>query len=117
MNIGERIRNRREELGLTQEELAKKLGYKSRSSVNKVETSRELSNKKVRLYADALDTTPAYLMGWTSEEKDKIVSNIFPITTHGLPVLGEITCGAPKFANKDLIVLCKDCHYKFHDKL
>lgn len=117
MNIGERIRNRREELGLTQEELAKKLGYKSRSSVNKVETSRELSNKKVRLYAGALDTTPAYLMGWTSEEKDKIVSNIFPITTHELPVLGEITCGAPKFANKDLIVLCKDCHYKFHDKL
>ena len=50
MNIGERIRNRREELGLTQEELAKKLGYKSRSSVNNVETSRELSNKKVRLY-------------------------------------------------------------------
>lgn len=101
MNIGERIRNRREELGLTQEELAKKLGYKSRSSVNKVETSRELSNKKVRLYAGALDTTPAYLMGWTSEEKDKIVSNIFPITTHELPVLGEIACGVPKFANED----------------
>lgn len=101
MNIGERIRNRREELGLTQEELAKKLGYKSRSSVNKVETSRELSNKKVRLYADALGTTPAYLMGWTSEEKDKIISNIFPITTHKLPVLGEIACGVPKFANED----------------
>ena len=101
MNIGERIRNRREELGLTQEELAKKLDYKSRSSVNKVETSRELSNKKVRLYAGALDTTPAYLMGWTSEEKDKIVSNIFPITTHELPVLGEIACGVPKFANED----------------
>ena len=99
--MAERIRNRREELGLTQEELAKKLGYKSRSSVNKVETSRELSNKKVRLYADALDTTPAYLMGWTSEEKDKIVSNIFPITTHKLPMLGEIACGVPKFANED----------------
>lgn len=101
MNIGERIRNRREELGLTQEELAKKLGYKSRSSVNKVETSRELSNKKVRLYADALDTTPAYLMGWTSEEKDKIVSNIFPITTHKLPILGEISCGEPRYTNED----------------
>ena len=40
-------------------------------------------------------------MGWTSEEKDKIVSNIFPITTHELPVLGEIACGVPKFANED----------------
>ena len=64
MNIGQRIRSQREKLGLTQEELAKKLGYKSRSSVNKVETSRELSNKKVLQYAEALDCSPAYLMGW-----------------------------------------------------
>ena len=64
MTIGDRIRKRREELGLTQEELAKKLGYASRSSVNKVEKSRELSNKKVQLYADALKCSPGYLMGW-----------------------------------------------------
>lgn len=101
MNIGERIRSRREELGLTQEELAKKLGYKSRSSVNKVETSRELSNKKVRQYAEALNCSPAYLMGW--EEKDNVakISNIFPITTHKLPMLGEIACGEPKYTNED----------------
>ena len=46
MNIGERIRKCRENLDMTQEELALKLGYKSRSSVNKVENSRELSIKK-----------------------------------------------------------------------
>ena len=69
MNIGERIRKRREELGLTQEELAKKLGYKSRSSVNKVETARELSNKKVRQYAEILECSPAYLMGWKDENE------------------------------------------------
>ncbi len=55
-------------MGMTQEELAKKLGYANRSSVNKVETSRELSNKKVKLFADALNTTPAYLMGWDDVE-------------------------------------------------
>ena len=64
MTIGDRIKKRREELGMTQEELAKKLGYASRSSVNKVEKSRELSNKKVKLYSDALKCTPGYLMGW-----------------------------------------------------
>ena len=37
MTIGERIKLRREELQMTQEELAQKLGYKSRSSINKIE--------------------------------------------------------------------------------
>ena len=101
MNIGERIRSRREELGLTQEELAKKLGYKSRSSVNKVETSRELSNKKVRQYAEALNCSPAYLMGWEEKNNTIKISNIFPITTHRLPMLGEIACGEPKYTNED----------------
>ena len=37
MEIGERIKKRREELGMSQEELAQKAGYKSRSSINKIE--------------------------------------------------------------------------------
>ena len=68
MDIGKRIRMRREELGYTQEELAFNLGYKSRSSVNKVENSRELSLKKVGAFAEALDCNPSYLMGWEDEE-------------------------------------------------
>jgi len=64
MSAADRIRARREELGLSQEELAFKLGYKNRSSVNKVENSRDLSLKKVRQYAEALQCSPAYLMGW-----------------------------------------------------
>ena len=67
ISIGQRIKQRREELGLTQEELAKKLGYANRSSVNKVETSREVSMKKINLYANALDTTVPILMGWEDE--------------------------------------------------
>lgn len=37
MELYKRIRKRREELGMSQEELAKKMGYKSRSSINKIE--------------------------------------------------------------------------------
>ena len=36
MEIGDRIRKKREELGMSQEELAKKIGYRSRSSINKI---------------------------------------------------------------------------------
>ena len=64
MTIGERIKQRRLELGLSQEELAKRVGYKSRSSINKLELSRELPSSKISQMAKALDTTEAYLMGW-----------------------------------------------------
>lgn len=43
MTIGERIKKRRLELGMTQDELAKKLGYKSRSSVNKLELNSHIT--------------------------------------------------------------------------
>ena len=64
MTIGERIRQRRIELGITQDELARAIGYRSRSSVNKIELSRELPLQKVELVAKALRCSPMYLMGW-----------------------------------------------------
>lgn len=67
MNIGDRIRLRREELGYTQDEVAKKLGYKHRSSVQKIECSREVPMKKIQRFADALETTVPYLMGWEND--------------------------------------------------
>ena len=78
MTIGERIKNRREELGLTQDELAKKCGYKSRSSINKIELSRDLPLRKVSLMAEALETTPAYLMGWDDAEEHPIINEATP---------------------------------------
>ena len=65
MNIGDRIKNRRLELNMTQDELAKKLGYKTRGSVTKIECGyQNLTQPKIVAMAKALDTTPAYLMGW-----------------------------------------------------
>lgn len=70
--IGQRIRDRRIELNMSQDELAKKVGYKSRSSINKLETSRNLPLKKVQSVAKALDVMPSYLMGWTDETPSEI---------------------------------------------
>ena len=70
MEIGERIKLKREELNMSQDELAKKVGYKSRSSVNKIESDgRGLPQNKIVLFANALQTTPAYLMGWEDENE------------------------------------------------
>ena len=66
--IGERVRDRRIELNMSQDELAHKLGYKSRSSINKIETHcHNLPQKKIMQIATALETTPAYIMGWQEE--------------------------------------------------
>ena len=68
--IGSRIRTRREELGMSQDELAQKLQYRSRSSVNKIELDqRDLPQSKIKSIADALLTTPAYIMGWDEKEE------------------------------------------------
>ena len=63
--IGSRIRKRREQLDLSQDELAKRLGFKSRSSINKIELDeRNLTQSRIKAIADALETTPSYIMGW-----------------------------------------------------
>ena len=68
MTVGERIKKRRIELGLSQDEVAKKVGYKSRSSIQKIESSRKLPLDKVELMARALDCSHSYIMGWEDAE-------------------------------------------------
>lgn len=105
--IGSRIRNRREELGLSQDELGKRLGYRSRSSINKIELDqRNLTQSKIKAIADALETTPAYIMGWDepdqklNEENLKFFDNLFPIETKKFPLIGNIACGKPILADE-----------------
>ena len=70
--IGMNIRNRRIELGLSQEELAHKCGYKSKSSINKMELGVQgLTQSKIATVARALGTTPAYIMGWDKSGVEK----------------------------------------------
>lgn len=70
MTIGQRVKIRREELGMSQEELATKVGYKSKSSINKIELGfRVLTQSKIKVIADALETTPSYIMGWDEESR------------------------------------------------
>lgn len=69
MTTGERIKERRIELGMTQLELANKLGYKSKSTINKIELGiQNLRQSKIKALADALLTTPNYIMGWADAD-------------------------------------------------
>jgi transcriptional regulator with XRE-family HTH domain len=71
MTIGERIKKRRKELGISVDEVAKKLN-KNRATMYRYE-SDEIENMSINILeplAHALNTTPAYLMGWELETKE-----------------------------------------------
>ena len=64
LELYENIRARRIALNMTQQELAKKLGYKSTSTIAKIESGEnDIPQAKIAAFAAALDTTPAELMG------------------------------------------------------
>ena len=84
IKIGLRIAQRRKELGLTQGELAEKMGYKSKSTINKIEKClNDVSQSNVVNFANALQTTEAYLMGWT-DNPDKNLMATKPFSTEAI---------------------------------
>lgn len=69
MTVGERIQRKREELGMSQTELAKLMGYASKSAVSRAENSGDdIGANRIVKFAEALRTTPSYLMGWEEQE-------------------------------------------------
>jgi transcriptional regulator with XRE-family HTH domain len=67
--VGNRILQRRKDLDLTQEELARRMGYKSKSTINKIEMGiNDIPQSKIMKFAEVLATTPSFLMGWDEED-------------------------------------------------
>lgn len=70
--IGGNIRRLREVNGLTQEELARKMGYKSKSTINKIELGiNDIPQSKIVKFAECLNVSPSELMGWVDQKTDK----------------------------------------------
>lgn len=108
-SLGDNIKNRRIELGLSQEELADKLGYKSRSTIAKIESGiNDLTQSKIAAFAKVLNTTRSQLMG--DSDKCAVVSpaandlskyGIHPIEKKKFRMLGSIACGEPIYCDED----------------
>lgn len=90
-DVGSRIKEIRLLRKLSQEELATKMNYKSRSTINKIELGiADVSSSKIKEFARVLNVSVSYLMGW--EEKKNII-----------PVLGTIPAGIPISAVENII--------------
>ena len=70
MDVGQRIKKLRLENEMSQEELGNKIGVK-RAAINKYENGTVVNLKRstISKLADALNTTPTYLMGWEEEQE------------------------------------------------
>ena len=71
MSLGTRIRARREQLNISQGELAEMLNYRDRSTIAKIEGgTNDLTQSKIQAFADCLRTTPQYLLEYTDDPYD-----------------------------------------------
>ncbi len=70
--LSDRIKQRREALGMSQAELAELLGYSDRSTIAKIEKgTNDITQSKIEAFAKALRATPAYLMGWENDSGEQ----------------------------------------------
>ena len=101
--IYERIKQRRQELGLTVEDLANKMGYKDKSSISKIENGKaDIPTSKVIAFARALETTTAYLLG-VETAQTPIPPGFEPLPkTVKRPLVGNIACGEPITAEENI---------------
>ena len=101
--IYERIKQRRQELGLTVEDLANKMGYKDKSSISKIENGKaDIPTSKVIAFARALETTTAYLLG-VETAQTPIPPGFGPLPKmESVPLVGRIACGQPITAEENV---------------
>lgn len=95
MTIGERIKERRKQLGLTVDELAERLG-KNRATVYRYESNgiEKLPTTVLEPLAKALDVTPAFLMGWDKPTQSKpLTAEDIRANTVPVPLVGRVAAG------------------------
>ena len=101
-SVADRIKQAREKSGITQVDLAVKIGV-SKQTLYKYENGviTNIPSDKIEQIAELTGVSPAYLMGWVEDTPSDLPSNVLPITKKKFPVLGSIACGEPIFADED----------------
>ena len=103
--LSTRLRLRREELGLSQEQLAQRMGYRSKSSITKLEKGvNDLPLPRLEELAAALGTTPGWLLGGEAAAPACPPPPGFePLPEMvRVPLVGSIACGTPITAEQNI---------------
>lgn len=105
MELNENIRARRIALKMTQQELAQLMGYKSTSTIAKIESGEnDIPQAKLAAFAVALNTTPAELMGLKdlTPKQDMPANTVTCTISKGKPQLEEMIRQLDSLSEKDL---------------
>ena len=102
-DFAERIQEIMEDTGATVTELSIKTGINASTISRYISGKFEPKQDRLNKIADALDVNPAWLMGEDVPKKkiDYYYNNILPLVTKKVPMLGEIACGEPIFADEE----------------
>ena len=104
-NIGNLIRERRIALGLTQDELASRVGYKSGTSITRLENERDIPISKLKPIADALDIDIRVLVGWDNETStEELIEDYYKLSDENKRALKRFLAylvGLPGTQKKD----------------
>ncbi len=69
--VGDRIKARRNELQLSQRELAARMGYSDHTTLARVEAGKvDLPQSRIQQFAEVLGVTPGHLLGWDAEPEE-----------------------------------------------
>ena len=101
MTVGEIIHKRRKACHLTLEKLGQYIGV-SKQTVQRYESGliSNIPGEKMVAMAEALNTTPAALMGWEPMADDPVGQIVPQRKCNTLPMLGKIACGEPIYAEE-----------------
>ncbi|MDE5859019.1 MAG: XRE family transcriptional regulator [Oscillospiraceae bacterium] len=102
MTKGERIRISREKIGLSQVELAERIGV-SKQNMYKYENNiiTNIPSDKIETMAEILGVSPSYIMGWNSSESNiEVLPNS---KIHMIPVFETVSAGFGAYANDCII--------------
>lgn len=113
VTVGQRIADERKRLSMTQEELAHRVGYQTKSAINKIEMGlREVPQKKIAAFASALGLSPGQLMGWdeSPEELGALAADV--LLNPDLLRLVQIYTDLEQTDKDMLLMLAENMHQK-----
>lgn len=104
MSIGANIKKRRFELRMSQQELADALGYKTRSTIAKIESGEnDISQKKLEKFAAVLDTSVEALITGRNSSPSPVVLAASQNDNHSLKNVVLILAGGKSIRNQQNI--------------